>query len=207
MICYKLLKSNNFLSYIPGIIELFRLCFTAPISDGVLKWRYAENPYKDLNAVIALDGNKIVGFIGTISNEVYYYGSKIKAAMFTNMMTNPNYSGCGIFTNMLNMLENELAKEGYEFIYSLPNNLSNHILIDRLYWKDIYEIPRLELSCETCSLNRDFNPKSRIDCVLSDPDFLMDYSGVESMRGEKHFSNTHTRCYLKWRIRDNPEHC
>lgn len=196
MIKYKILTMTNFSQYIPKVIKLFQLCFTAPISDRVLRWRYMENPFGDLNAVIAVDDERVVGFIGTMPTMVCCQSQRIKSAMFTNMMTHPDYSGNGIFTNMVRNLEAHLAAKGYMFIYSFPNSLSNHILIDRLQWKDIYEIPTMELRLHDISAEKyssEIHPEIEnwIDVGLDD----IESEGVAIFKESK---------YLTWRYKNHP---
>lgn len=131
MITIGLLTKLNFNKYTKSILDLFRLRFTAPIKIEDFQWRYMQSPIDDLNAVIALDNDKVVGFIGTMASIVKVKEDSVKAAMYTNIMTHPDYCGQGIFTRMAEKLEESLREKNYEFIYSFPNFQSNHLLIDR----------------------------------------------------------------------------
>src|SRR5699024_2024712 len=131
------------------IVELYSFQFTSPVQIVDFEWRYLKSPFEDFNAIIALDEEKVIGFVGTMPNQLKYHTKTVKAAMFTNIMTHPDYHGKGIFSELAKQLEKSLLEKGYEFIYCFPNYQSNHILIDNCGWIDIYEIPRLELKKET----------------------------------------------------------
>lgn len=199
MITIRLLTKLNFNNYTKSILDLFRLCFTAPIKIEDFQWRYMQSPTEDLNAVIALDSDKVVGFIGTMPSIVKVKEDSVKAAMYTNIMTHPNYCGQGIFTRMAEKLEESLREKNYKFIYSFPNFQSNHLLIDRCGWSDIYEIPRMEVS--TKDICRNFSKTSE-DTVVQDNEFALDYSQIKPTVGEKGFERTAS--YLIWRVKNNP---
>nr|WP_284246816.1 GNAT family N-acetyltransferase [Tetragenococcus halophilus] len=195
----KLLTKLNFNNYTKRILDLFRLRFTAPIKLEDLQWRYMQSPTDDLNAVIALDSDKVVGFIGTMPSIVKIKKDSVKAAMYTNIMTHPDYCGQGIFTQMAEKLEESLREKNYEFLYSFPNFQSNHLLIDRCGWTDIYEIPRMEVSTKEICGN--FSKISE-SAVVQDNEFALDYSQIKPTVGGKGFERTTS--YLIWRVKNNP---
>ena len=63
-------------------------------------------------------------------------------------MTHPNYEGKGLFVNLAKMVFDKLAKEGYQFVYTFPNQKSHGIFISKLNFIDIGTIPMLQ-----CDLN------------------------------------------------------
>lgn len=198
MVKIKLLTETNFENYIDEIITLFRLQFTAPISRDILKWRYLENPQHEVNAIIALDKNKLVGFIGTIPSYIYYDLEQVKAAIYMNMMTHPEFSGRGIFSKMLRELEIILKSKGYKFLYCFPNYQSNHIMIEKHGWKDIYEIPRLEL------LNRTSRrmEKTESELISIDREYVCQTDDLnKKMLGKR---IVHSSKFREWRIKNNP---
>lgn len=195
MIEYKLLTRGDFEQYIEPVILLFRLRFTAPVKREDFIWRYLKSPFEDVNAVIAVDGETVVGFIGTMPNVVIANGVEVKSAMITNIMTHPEYTGQGIFTKLLNLLEMKMTEKGYQFLYTFPNYQSNHILVDRHGWTDIYEIPRLELSL-TSSVTA-----VNIENIVSDYAFIMKVKDTYSSFANKYMQ--HSTDYRKWRMCDN----
>lgn len=198
MVELKLVGRSDFEKYVDGCLELFRSRFTVPVKKEDFIWRYLKSPYEDVNVAIAVDGEKVVGFIGTMPNRIKVGDEDVKAAMFTNMMTHSDYCGQGIFSRMLNMLEKELKKKQYGFIYTFPNYQSNHILIEHHKWKDIYEIPRLELKQENVKICEEIEYSG----IIKDNSFFLDYSETTKKLGEKEF--IHAPEWRKWRIKDNP---
>lgn len=195
MIEYKLLTRADFEQHIEPILQLFRLRFTAPVKREDFIWRYLQSPFEDVNAVIAADGEKVVGFIGTMPNVIVASGVEVKSAMITNSMTHPEYTGKGIFSKLLTLLETKMLEKGYQFLYTFPNYQSNHILIDRHGWKDIYEIPRLELSSTSLVTTVD------IETVVSDSAFALKGKDTYLSFADKYMQ--HSTDYRRWRMCDN----
>ncbi|MDO5157209.1 MAG: GNAT family N-acetyltransferase [Eubacteriales bacterium] len=135
--------------------DLSHICFTAQANPGIIRQRYIENPYEDLLMCIAEDEGRIVANYSVVPIKICVNGEIHKAALSLNTMTHPQYEGKGLFVRLASSLYDYMDTLGYAMVCGFPNNLSNGIFCAKLGWKDIYEIPTMELrlhdvSNETC---------------------------------------------------------
>lgn len=144
MVEVKVLDKTNFCNYVSRINNLYEMYYSAVSNTEVFKWRFLMNPLNDVTAVIAIQEDNVIGFIGSMPHTIVEKNRKIKSALIVNIIVHQSYRGLGIFSKMLNKLEKTLETKGYEFLYSFPNNSSNNILVSKHSWSTIYEIPRLE---------------------------------------------------------------
>ena len=108
-------------------------------------------------------------------------------------MTHPDYEGKGLFVNLAKMVFDKLGKEGYQFVYTFPNQKSHGIFISKLNFIDIGTIPMLQ-----CDLNNlmkfkfdgpTFDIKNISEIFISPKIFKSDKICVDL-----------SASYLKWRF-------
>lgn len=136
---------------IDDFCELSHICFTAQADPGIIRQRYIENPYEDLLMCIAEDEGRIVANYSVVPIRICIDGEVYKAALSLNTMTHPQYEGKGLFVKLASSLYDYMERHGYAMVCGFPNNLSNGIFCAKLGWKDIYEIPTMELGL--CDIN------------------------------------------------------
>lgn len=180
-------KMNQFIS-------LFEQCFTAEVSQLIVKQRFLDNPYDDILMCIAEDNGTIIANYSAVPVRLQIEGVEHKAALSLNTMTHPDYEGQGLFTRLASSLCDYMESEGYSMVYSFPNHLTNGILYSKLGWKDIYEIPTLELTLSDNNIhyfNQKLHPKTN-------------YWSSISTNTPSRISVKKDDVYLKWRYQDNP---
>lgn len=128
---------------------LYHKVFTAAANREIIEQRYLSNPYDELLMYVAMDGEKIVANYSAVPIQVVIQDKVYKAALSLNTMTDPDYSGQGLFTKLATSLYDHLSENGYVMIMGFPNFQSNRIFNSRLGWKTVYEIPTLKLCLDS----------------------------------------------------------
>lgn len=128
--------------------DLYHSCFNDKIDATIIEQRYLQNPVGDLCMYVAMEDDRIVANY-SVSPALLQIGDKqIKCALSLNTMTHPDFIGKGLFVELAKRLYGELKQQGYGMVYGFPNYISNRTFCTKLGWKDIYEIPTLELVVE-----------------------------------------------------------
>lgn len=128
-----------------AICALFEKVFGKPMgkteSIRHWQWEFLENPLKEIFIKLAWDKENLVGQYAASPVRIYADGSDIIAALSHDTMTDPQYSGQGIFTNTAENLYAAQEKAGHGFIYGFPNRNSIHGFEKNLNWRKIMPAP------------------------------------------------------------------
>ena len=141
----KLLYKTDLEENLQNFCDLYHLCFNDKIDTNIVRQRYLQNPLDDLQMCVAIDNHKIVANYSVSPTLLSKGDYKWKAALSLNTMTHPDYVGQGLFVKLADELNTQLKGEGYEMVYGFPNYISNRTFVTKLQWRNIYEIPTLEL--------------------------------------------------------------
>lgn len=126
--------------------DLYRSCFSDPITPETVQHRYLETPLKDdLLMVCAQQDGRLVANYAAVPMRAMYFGREVRCALSLNTMTHPDFAGQGLFLRLSGLLYEEMRRRGYAFVYGFPNRFSNNAFISRHHWQDIYEIPTMTL--------------------------------------------------------------
>ena len=190
----KLLNEKELTKMLPQFINLIKLSFNQDVSEEYLKWRYLENPVKDLIVSVVLDGKKLVHSRASIPCIMQLNGEKVKTFTTTNAMVHPHYRKKGILSNAISFYRHVVQMD-YKLVWIFPNNLTHRLSVTSFGFRDVYEIP-------TMQLDLDGREKPEVPACETDHQFNMDYSGV--------YTNSSLNCvikseaYLNWRYFRNP---
>lgn len=141
----RLLKKEEFHSLETSYCELYRHCFNDYIDEHIIDHRFMQNPYDEFYMCVAIDNGSIVANYTVSPTRIAHNGKVLKAALSLNTMTHPAYVGKGLFVTLAKHLYDNLTQDGFSLVYGFPNYLSNRTFVSKLGWRDIYEIPTLEL--------------------------------------------------------------
>lgn len=144
----KLFDKSELQENLQGFCDLYHKCFSNRIDTNVVKQRYLENPIDELQMCVALSEGNIVANYAVSPSYVTVGEKRFKSAMALNTMTHPDFLGQGLFVQLAQKLCSQLKDDNYDMIYAFPNYISNRIFINKLNWRNIYEIPTLELIVE-----------------------------------------------------------
>jgi hypothetical protein len=190
----KLLTKNELIKLLPELINLFKLSFGLDISEEYLKWRYLENPINDLIVSVVLDNQKLVHSRASIPCVMHLNGEEIKTITMTNAMVHPLYRRKGVFSKG-RFFGEYVVQMGYRLVWAFPNNLTHRLSVTSLGFRDVYEIPTMQLDLDSPC-------KPRLAACETDHQFKMDYS--ELYKSSSLNFVIKSEAYLKWRYFKNP---
>ncbi len=150
----RILNADEIKTHSLQLCDLLKTGFRAPATVEILSWRYLENPLGEALIAVCEENGEIIGSYAALPTHVSMLGKDKKAALVTNLVTHPEHFGKGIFVSAMKMLCDELKMQKYSFAYVFPNYNSNKIFYTSLGWKDVYEIPTMQLEM---SQNPDFS--------------------------------------------------
>ncbi|MBQ8982594.1 MAG: GNAT family N-acetyltransferase [Lachnospiraceae bacterium] len=191
----KLMNKKNFEEHIYEFKDLYELCFRLPTSIEDIKWRYLENIHDDLLVCMAFEKGKMIANYSVSPLILTYCGNDIPAVLSLNTMTHPDYFGQGLFVKLAKQIYKTAYEKGYQLVFGFPNKISNRTFITKLDWKDIYEIPMLELSLSEKKTNNTLK-------ITYDNSFDLDYS--LHCKNDPVYRVKKSKEYLKWRYHMNP---
>jgi GNAT superfamily N-acetyltransferase len=189
-----LLTHEQYKDNLLQIIGLFAKCFGRQGELDFFKWRYLNNPVKEILVNVELDANVIIANYSASPCMMSIGGHKYKTAMSMTTMTHPAYSGKGIFTLLAEQLYQYMQEQQYVIIWGFPNNNSHRTFASKLKWIDIYEIPTMQL--------RDIPRKNDEILLPTDNNFDLNYTQAQNLGNLIHVVKDQT--YLKWRYANNP---
>lgn len=196
---FRILTVEEFEKLIDQFCDLYKQCYSGQINTEIVRWRYLENPCKDLLFSAAIDNGKLVANSAASPCRLMNDGKVHKAALFVNLMTHPDYRRKNLYLTLENALYSQMKEKGYKCSIAFPNHISNPITVKRLGRTTIYEIPTMELKLTVFK-----KELVSADNVKEDDAFLLHYPGF--INGSKKIYIMKNVEYLKWRYYKNPEH-
>ena len=188
----KLLTKTDLETNLQEFCDLYHLCFNDKINTKIVRQRYLENPLDELQMCVAISNGSIVANYAVAPSYISIGENRFKSAISLNTMTHPDFIGQGLFVKLAQKLYIKLKEENYRILYGFPNYISNRTFISKLNWRNIYEIPTLEL-------------------MVSGPiEYKLDE--ITEKENSKNFNNYHSNKihidknsdYLRWRYEEKP---
>lgn len=193
----KILLREEFETYLPQFVELYKKCFSGNIDERYFRWRYLERSEVDLLVAVAVDSGRVVGFRGISPWIIRHRDKNIKSGVALNAMAHPDYAGRGLWSTLAGESNEHARLLEYDVIIQYPNYISNRICNTKLGGRTIYEIPSMELTLTDVNLDLDVFRVSR------DDKFELVYDDSSYMREERaHVIKD--GAYLRWRYYQNP---
>lgn len=138
-----------------GILQLFNITFRRPLDINLWKWRYLESPYGKGVIRLMFDNDTLVGHYAVNPMPLFINGAIETAAISMTTMTHPDYSGCGIFTQLASDAYEGCRQAGIKIVFGFPNENSYPGFTGKLNWKGFGHILGFEASWQRCSLSID----------------------------------------------------
>ncbi len=177
------------------ILELFSMVFVKQMSEAYWHWRFVENPLNQFFIHLAWDEGILAShyaaspILFSISGEDYFTIHSLTT------MTHPEYRGLKLLNQLAKQVYDQAVKSDYLMVWGFPNFKSHRSFVKELNWKDLYEIP-------TMQLNLTNKKKECIADIVSDDHFDLDYVANSYLRQFIHVKKD--RQYLRWRYAKNP---
>ena len=183
------------------ILSLFYRVFQKEMSPAFWNWRFSENPAGKGIVKLAFDEEKLVGHYAVIPMNVQVQGRAVKAAFSMTTMTDPEYSGQGIFTFLAQETYIASQKRGIHFVYGFPNRNSRYGFEQKLGWQGLSLINTLEKKAPD-KARRD-PPEKTIEYIEH---FDQRFDSLwERVKQDFQVIVPRTAKYLNWRFAKNPE--
>ena len=117
--------------------ELFRKVFNRTLSIQYIQKKYDNSLHngKYLGFLAYTSGDLPVGFFGVTFYQLEYRGKCHTAAQCGDVMTDPEYQGKGLFTELGRMTQDLARQENLSLIYAFPNQNSFPGFIGKLGWR------------------------------------------------------------------------
>lgn len=106
-----------------GIVRLSKIVFpNFDFKKTDFLWRHK---FDKKNVFVAVDeSNNIVSHWAFIEKKLCFSKREYKAGLTMAAMTAPSHQGKGIFTQLANRLLGDVQKDGYDFLFGFPNDIS-----------------------------------------------------------------------------------
>lgn len=95
-----------------------------PRFEALYAWKHEQNPFGPSLKVVAVDGDRVVGFRGLMRWRWQHGERVVDAVRAVDTATHPDYQGRGIFTRLTLHAVEELRAEGVGFVFNTPNSQS-----------------------------------------------------------------------------------
>jgi len=187
-------------SYVPDVLNLFRLSFNREYDPADWSWRYLENPFYDPIIKLMFDGSVLVGYYAVSLTPLYVFGNVHKVALSVDTMTHPEYRRRGIFVKLAEECYSTCVENGVVAVYGFPNQNSADGFFTKLQWQKGKPVREYVLNCDYSELS----VSSELVVQSSFSSNTLDT--IWSEVGKKHFNVavTRTKDYLAWRLGSRP---
>jgi GNAT superfamily N-acetyltransferase len=132
--------------HLKSIQKLYFDCFKTKITENYLIKKYDTNKFgESYVGYLAFYNNEIAGYYGVFPLKILINGKIHLVAQSGDTMTHPNYQKKGLFT-ALALKTYELAKsKNLSFIFGFPNENSYKGFKDKLNWKFVGNLKKIEI--------------------------------------------------------------
>ncbi len=103
-------------------------------------WKHRQSPLGQSRAWVAEAGGEVVGYRAFLPWRFTSRGAEVDAVRAVDAATHPAWRRHGVFTRLTRQALDELAHEGYEFVFNTPNRLS-HAGELKLGWREVGHLP------------------------------------------------------------------
>lgn len=118
-----------------GMMTLVRTCYGRNAEPpGWWRWRHFSFPEAPTTIFLAVDAGQIVGMRPMALFDYYYFGERLRGALFSAVMVHPHYRRQGIFTSLVRACVEEAWRQGAAFATTMPNASSRPGFIE-LGWE------------------------------------------------------------------------
>lgn len=172
-------------------------------------WKHEQNPFGPSPGLVALDGDRLIGFRTFLRWEFRdARGARWRAVRAVDTATDPEYQGRGVFRALTTRAVDELARAGVDFVFNTPNHQSRPGYL-RMGWQVVGRLPaavrfrspaavlralRAQAPAERWSVPVEVGRPARD--VLADPRIDELISALGSTRG---LHTNRSADYLRWR--------
>jgi len=177
------------------ILSLFSQCFGREMKANFWEWRFLNNPVCQCLIYLAWDNETLASHYAVSPVVVSIEDEDYLTNLSMTTMTHPKYRGLKLFPKLAEEIYNQMKEFNHLMVWGFPNNKSHRTFIRDLAWKDIYEIPTMQLDLVQ-------NNKKYFVNIVTDNQFDLDY--VDRFHSPQLMHVKKDKQYLRWRYAEHP---
>jgi len=183
----------------PLILDLFKKTFQKEMSKEFWDWRFEKNPFGKPIIKLAFYGEKLVGNYLVHPLQIVLGKRSIPILYSMTTMTDHDFTGRGISTNLANQVYDIGRTLGYKAVIAFVNKNSHYMFTKKLGFSDLNTMKELSINnLETTISQSTVQQISNFNEIPSD--FFSTY-----LNSFKKFAIRRDSDYLNWRFLSNPE--
>ena len=184
------------------ILQLFAASYGGrTMTNDHWRWRFLDNPAGQAAIELAWQGGELVGHYAVVPVVLAVRGREMLTGLSVTAMIHPRFRRRGLFPFLAKRAYAGLARDGCVAVWGFPNPNSHRGHVRELGWKDLREIPILQL--ELVKLPLAFHVSSNVvELRRFDERFDDFWRNVQSLYPLLVRRN---REYLTWRFTRRPD--
>lgn len=184
----------------PSILELFKNTFDRKLSQEFWNWRFENNPFGKPIIKNAIYNSEIIAHYLLHPVELSYGKDRISSLFSMMTMTNPQFSGRGIMTELANQVYQLGKNLGYDLVFGFANNISRKMFTQNLGFNELNTMN--EISCNISNLPK-LNSQYKCHEITTFDNSITELYNKCNM--DNHIIIPRTKNYLNWRFIQHPE--
>ena len=184
----------------PLIFNLFKKTFHKELSQEFWNWRFDDNPFGQPIIKNAIYDSTIIANYLLHPVELSYGKIKIKSLFSMMTMTDPQFSGRGLMTQIANQVYKFGKEMGYDLIFGFANNQSRKLFTTNLGFNELNIMN--EVSCDISKLPK-LNSQYECQKITTFDSSITDL--FHKCTIIDHIIIPRIKHYLNWRFIQHPE--
>jgi len=182
------------------ILKLFKKTFQKEMTEYFWNWRFEKNPFGNPIIKIAYSKDKLISNYLVHPIILHHNLNSINALFSMTTMTDPEFSGRGIGTDLANEVYKTSKLKGYDLVFGFANKNSRYMFIKKLEFDEVAQMTEL-----TLSINKELSFASKISCLKisqfneEHTSFFMSKNDISKIIVPR------TSNYLNWRFFQHPD--
>jgi GNAT superfamily N-acetyltransferase len=118
------------------------------------RWKYFANPLGDAIVGIATAADSVVSVVAATPKRIWLSGKTVLAYELGDFLTDENYRGRGLFSQLIELVCREAGAHGSPLVYVRPNDVSFPILVGKLSFHEAQRIDARRFVVPSHTLSR-----------------------------------------------------
>jgi GNAT superfamily N-acetyltransferase len=123
-------------------------------AQGFYRWKYFGNPLGDAIVGIATAAGSVVSVVAATPKRIWLSGKTVLAYELGDFLTDENYRGMGLFSQLIELVCREAGAGGSSLVYVRPNDVSFPILAGKLSFHEAQRIDARRFVLPSYTLSR-----------------------------------------------------
>lgn len=112
-------------NYINSFLEGMSIAHNEQVrTEEWFHWKFEQSPYGKAIIACSFDEGRVAGCVAYGRGIIRYMNKDWNCALSYETFVHPDYQGKGLFKKLISIAEQEMGKEGIQFVYNFPNSNS-----------------------------------------------------------------------------------